>query len=525
MSDDALEEPLAEHADPDVDGWRRLPLRMALVPVVGQLLPLAPIVLVFFLFEAAPGRGLLLGLAAAMAFGVVREVSRVLVTRYRVGEERVELRTGLFTTSHLSIPRDRVRGVDVTARPLHRLLGLAVVSIGTGEQARAGETGDIRLDAIEAADAEQLRSALLERAEQDEAAIVDRAQYDEAGEPIATLQWRWLPWSIVSWWTLALPVVLIGSALQLLRAVGFDPLRDDELVRDTAERLLAVGLAVLVVTLAVAVLVVGIVARAATFIETWWGYQLRRQGPDQVQLRRGLLTRRSTSLQQERIRGVELLEPVLLRPFGVASARVVTTGLAESGGSATSAGSSALGPPAPRPEVERIVAAVLERPASPMSDVALARHPTSALRRRIVRALVATAAGSALLVMVHAEASGPFAGALPLLVVGMLFAAVSLAYAVDSWRALGHGIGHGHLLARRGSLTRRTVALQCTGIVGWTGSATYFQRRAGLMTLHATTAAGAGSYAVIDVAPSDAIALSESALPGLLPTEPASRGE
>lgn len=516
MNDEGLD----ERAESRPDGWRRLPLRMAVVPAAAQLVALAPVVLVFFLFEGGPGRGLLLGVAVAMSFAVVRDISRVLVTRYRVGEERVELRTGLFTTSHLSIPRDRVRGVDVTARPLHRLLGLAVVSIGTGEQARGGETGDIRLDAIGSDEAERLRSTLVERVQagepQGEHAGGD-ARAGEAGEAIATLQWRWLPWSIVSWWTLALPAILVGSALQLLRSAGFDPLRDDELVRDAAEGLLAVGLAALVVTVAVAMIVVGVVARVATFIEIWWGYELRREGSDRFRLRRGMLTRRSTSLQQQRIRGVELVEPILLRPFGVASARVVTTGLAESGGSATSAGSSTLGPPAPRAEVERIVAAVLERPVAPMSEVPLARHPAPALRRRLLRALAATSIVVALLVLVGAEGRGPLSGTVPMLVTALLVAGASAAYAVDTWRSLGHGLGNGHLLARRGSLTRRTVALQCTGIVGWSGTATWFQRRAGLMTLRASTAAGSGSYAVVDVAPSDAIALADAALPGLIP--------
>ena len=72
-------------------------------------------------------------------------------------------------------------------------------------------------------------------------------------------------------------------------------------------------------------------------------------------------------------------------------------------------------------------------------------------------------------------------------------------------------------MTRQGSLVRRTVALQQQGVIGWTFRQSVFQRRAGLVTLEAVTAAGHGGYQVLDLAGADATALATAATPRLLP--------
>ena len=55
--------------------------------------------------------------------------------------------------------------------------------------------------------------------------------------------------------------------------------------------------------------------------------------------------------------------------------------------------------------------------------------------------------------------------------------------------------------------------LRTEGIIGWNLRSTWFQRRAGLMTLTATTAAGRQAYRVLDV-PAD---VAEALAAGILP--------
>ncbi len=123
------------------------------------------------------------------------------------------------------------------------------------------------------------------------------------------------------------------------------------------------------------------------------------------------------------------------------------------------------------------------------------------------------------------------AGELPLIVLGVLVTdvlvhlawmtavvavPVAIALALDAYRSLGHSLHGAFLVARGGSLRRSTVALQRRGIIGWTVRQSVFQRRAGLVTVRATTAAGAGAYAIRDVGTGTGLDVADAAVPGLL---------
>jgi putative membrane protein len=71
--------------------------------------------------------------------------------------------------------------------------------------------------------------------------------------------------------------------------------------------------------------------------------------------------------------------------------------------------------------------------------------------------------------------------------------------AVDRSRALGHRVDAQWLVAQAGSLERRRDCIAVAGIIGWTVRQTLLQRRAGVATLIAATAAGVKSYRVLDV--------------------------
>jgi putative membrane protein len=83
----------------------------------------------------------------------------------------------------------------------------------------------------------------------------------------------------------------------------------------------------------------------------------------------------------------------------------------------------------------------------------------------------------------------------------------------DRARVLGHTLTRGYLVARQGSVLRRTVALQRGGVIGWKVRQSPFQRRAGVVTVEAVTAAGRGAYAVLDVTPAEAAALMATVTP------------
>src|SRR5215467_719242 len=139
--------------------WRRLSRRSMIVRPLTDLVRLLPLLAGLVVLHARTGGGLAWGIAAAV-LAVITGLVHWATTRYLVTAERVYLRRGLLNQKTLSVARDRIRTVDVTAHLLHRVLGVCRVSIGTGRNDyRSGES--FHLDGVTRSDAESLRLTLL----------------------------------------------------------------------------------------------------------------------------------------------------------------------------------------------------------------------------------------------------------------------------------------------------------------------------------------------------------------------------
>jgi putative membrane protein len=459
-------------------------------------LPVIVVILVVGIGQDFGGQvyGLLAGALIVLLAGSLRWFT----TRYRITSERVELRSGLLFRNARSVPRDRIRTVDVTAGPAHRLFRLSVVKIGTGERAGGTESRELTLDAISSADADRMRQRLLDPTDTPHAQDPDLT-VAPAAIKLAALSWSWLrfaPLTMSSLVALGAVAVAIG---QLINDVGTDAVD----VGGIRERLAMAPLWLGVAAFAVLVLMVAIVGAALIFIEAWWDFQLSREVGGTLRIRRGLLTTRSVSLEERRLRGIAVVEPPLLRLGRGARTVAVATGL----GGRRGHGRGTLLPPAPRNEAHRVSGAVLAEEPSPTMTM-LRRHPLVALRRRLVRAALPVLVASAALWLAPVPAWVAWA-ALGLLPVTVLLA-------VDAYRNLGHALTGHHLVTRYGAGMRTTVALQRSGVIGWTVSQSLFQRRAGLVTVTATTAASHGRYPVIDVETAEGLAVAEQGVPGLL---------
>lgn len=477
-------------------GWQRLDPRMLAVTPLRQFagfLPVIAVILVVGIGQDFDGRvyGLLAGLLIVLLAGALRWFT----TRYRITGERVELRSGLLFRSARSVPRDRIRSVDVTAGPAHRLFRLSVVRIGTGERAGGGESRELTLDAISSAEADRIRQRLLDPTDAGLGQRQDLTASPAALE-LAALRWSWLRFAPLTTSSLVALGAVAAAIGQLIGDVGVD-------VGGIRERLTTAPLWLGVAAFAVLVLVIAVVGSVGIFIEAWWGFLLVREVGGTLRIRRGLLTTRSVSLEERRLRGVAVVEPLLLRAGRGARTVAVATGL----GGRPGHGRGTLLPPAPRNEAHRVSGAVLAAEPSPTMTV-LHRHPQVALRRRLVRTAFPVLVLSAALWLapVPVWAAWTALGLLP----------VTVLLAVDAYRNLGHGLTGHHLVTRYGAGVRTTVALQRSGVIGWTVSQSLFQRRAGLVTVTATTAAGQGGYPVIDVETTVGLAVAGQAVPGLL---------
>jgi len=406
----------------------------------------------------------------------------------------VQLRTGVLQRKVLSVPRNRIRSVSTDARLLHRLLGLTVLRVSTGREARPDAA--FALDAVEADQVPRLRAILLADSlapAEEEPATPDRE--------LARWQPSWLRYSPLSFTGLAMIAAAVGVVYQ---AGAGAALQNSRLARsglDAAERF---GVAASVVVVAVAVLVVSVVLSVLRSLVTFGNLVLRRDA-DLLHLEHGLLRVREHTFDMRRLRGGTLREPLLVRLFGGARVDAVMTGVGGAGEA------SLLLPPCPRATAEAVLSDLIVRP-----DVvtgALQVHGQAATRRRWTRALALPGVLLVAMAMLYSRTPVWLWPAWAVLTVCCAL------LALDRSRALGHRVDAEWLVARAGSLHRRRDCIAAAGIIGWTVRQTLLQRRAGVATLIAATAAGVKRYQVVDVPAELAWSIAAAASPWVADNE------
>jgi putative membrane protein len=516
--------------------WQRLDKRMLLVHPITEVVKFIPVLIGSVILGTSSGNHVWSIIPLVLIVGFA--LTRWFTTTYRVGPTHVELRTGLLQRKKLSVPRSRIRSVDIEADLLHRALGLAVLAIGTGQQADSGE--QFKLDALDTRGVPPLRAALLAhtaaRAEQSENRK-ELGQNESGGFAAARTRAReighwspaWVRYAPLSLTGFAIIAPIVGFALQY--GLGEIVFRSDA-VHDVEDG------GVLVLALAAGALLCAIVlvvsaAACAHYLTTYFGLRVRDDGKT-LQLRHGLFTTRQITLDRARLRGATVNEPLLLRLAGGAELEAIMTGENPR---------QKILPQAPREAVEHTLGHLLAprevhdndiplRPdARPTGAGAsdwhtvpepgsapLIAHGPAARRRRYTRALAPVVLIAA--VPVFFSLAGEHYSPWWWLVPGLALP-IALALAEDRYRGLGHAVlpptaaGRAWLITRSGSLDRDRDCLEAPGVIGWTVRRTFFQRRAGVATVVAATAAGKKRYAVVDLPADEAWGLIEAVTPGL----------
>ncbi|MFC4125559.1 PH domain-containing protein [Nocardia rhizosphaerae] len=475
-------------------------------------------------------------------------MARWFTTSYRIDADHVRLRTGLIARKTLSVPRPRIRSVDVEADLLHRVLGLAVLEIGTGAQAEKGE--GFKLDALETSRIPALRAELLSHTGQIAPGTPTPAAADRVPRPDAAAasgreigHWRaaWVRYAPLSLTGLAViaPIAGLGAQYGLIDVVS-----DSAPVRHLGDDSVPV-VAIVIAGLALFSVVLVSLAACAQYLATWYGLRVLDNGAT-LHLRHGLFTTRQITLDLARFRGATLNDPLLLRAARAAQLEMIMTGENPR---------QKILPQAPRTAVERTLDELLRtrkrpgtapgehpaghfdepRPTDEFGDgvrrreqapaitgatlgtIPLVRHGSAAHRRRYTKAAWPVSA-----VVVAMVVLAVLAGPLPVWLwsIPLVFAVVMAALAEDRYRSLGHRVlpgstGPTWLITRRGSLDRNRDCLESPGIIGWTIRRTFWQRRAGLASVVAATAAGKKAYLVDDIPYEQAVAMIEAVSPGL----------
>lgn len=492
--------------------WQRLDTRVVWVDAAKTLLSMVPAGVAIAFFGAEINWGTMGPILGATAFGVlggIADLLRWVKTRYRITDEHVERRTGLLVRQHRSIRRERIRTVDTSAKLRHRLTGLRVVTVGAGQHTAAGEAALV-LDAVRTETAQRLRQELLYgviAAPAQDAVDAAEPEPRPEGRVLARLDRSWVFYNMFSIWAFLMAAGLLWGTYWLLQMFGLDPAG---FVRGLADWD-AIGTAWTIVIAVAAVGVVGVVGLAVNFFTENWRFVLERVPGERgtvLRTTQGLFKTREVNRDDNRLRGVQIAEPLLWRWIGMADTSVVSTGL--SIWSMTP--SAQILPRGPVSVARRVAAEVLETTPSPV-DRPLRPHPRRALRRRAGWALTTTAVVTGLLAWLTTLIDGLPDG---VWLAGPGLLPVGLALAVVAYRALGHTVADGYLVVRSGAWARTTTALQSRAVVGVTFRQSLLQRRLRLATVEVTTAAGLGGYSAPDVASADAVELATAAVPGLL---------
>jgi putative membrane protein len=403
---------------------------------------------------------------------------------YADGPTAVVVTRGLLSRSVRTVPNDRIRGVEVEAPPLHRLLGLVRVRIDAAAGA-ADKDEELIVDGVTRAEGDRLRAAVLTHRSTAVPATAGAASDEPVEEEFGRFDNRWLFYAPLVGSYLAVPLAAVGALSRLAQELP-------ESIRPHIDGpALPTGQAVAVaVAGALLVLVLGSVIGAAVVN---WGFRLVRRGGSLVAVR-GLLTRRHTELEIDRIRGCTVAEGAGMRLVGAARVNAMVTGLGDA------ARRGQLLPLGPRDEAWDLCRRLVDDP-GPLSP-----HPPAARRRRIVRAVLA-----GLLVSVAGAVATALAGWWWLLTVGVVLTVLGVPLGLGRYAALGHATGPTSFTVRSGWLVREQAVLQRRAVVGWQVSQSLFQRRAGLATVTACVGAGQGGYAAVDLAADEVAAFTAAA--------------
>ncbi|MEV2267372.1 PH domain-containing protein [Nonomuraea africana] len=509
------------------DAMKLSPKVLLIDPV--RMLPslLIPLVGVLFVGGFSPSS---FGWAAFGVLGaIVYAVVRWATFSYRIVGDRLEIRRSLVSRSVRTIPLERVRGVDVTTPPMHRLLGLAVLKIDTGASGGGEQEGE--LDGVSVAEAERLKGVLLRRARAAKAAagLDDAAAHDGtgtgpgvqeggprlAGEPheavpldrafaepveheIVKVPRKWLLYGPLSGAYLLTPFAVAGGAIGLIFQWG-DQLGVGRAAVWNVGRWLWEHPILIVVAVLALVVAMPFVAAVMYAVFNWDFTLKEREG--YLVAERGLVTRRSVSLEARRTRGYEIVDALPERRAGVVRMWAIVTGLGDS----ETRGQLL-------PDVPRAVAVEVAAQAVGPFTAPLRAHPPVARDRRLFRAIapwLAVAAGAAVLAVATATPAWWILAAVALVLAGL-----GVPLGNDRYRSLGHGYDGVRLLSvRSGSLRRSQAVVERRAVVGWRLRQTWFQRRAGVFTLVAGVGAGKGGYEAVDVSGQQAVAFPAEVTP------------
>lgn len=420
-------------------------------------------------------------------------VARYLRFRYWITPNEIVTQSGVFTTQRRNIPLERVQNIEIQQPPSARLFGTARVSIATAGSGQA--EGVLEFVALD--EARNIRSVV--RAYQRGHGPTDvagpaipappsamSAGDEEPSEPLISLSSGRVLLSGMYRFSL-LYILVIFSGIQ------FFQINPEEIIDwvtagglEPATRLIEASPWLAGLAAVVLAALFSWVAGIAVNVNRYLSFRLAREG-DKLHRRHGLLTRLEGTVPLKKVQALVLTANAAMRARGWSSLSLQTMGA-----NPDQQGNQLAVPFAKVEEVLAVSPAIMPF-ALPDRFLSVS---TKTIRRTTIRytMVLLVLAGVGWLVWSDAVwvlALWPF---VPLL-------------AYLQYRNHGYSLDGRHLVVRRGVIVHRVWVLPIEKLQVLYASATFFQRRLRLATLHPDTA-GAPTYPVAEIVdlPEDAAA-------------------
>lgn len=415
----------------------------------------------------------LIGAAALLMFGIAGIVLYWTRFEYRVGRNEIRIDSGILNRTHRSIPFDRVQDVDITQRPLARLLGIAQVKFETG--ASAGDEEGV-LQAVTLDRAHALRE--LVRARRSGAGPLPAGEAATDSPPIYAMNLQRLLTAGGFNFSLAVFAALFGLTQTFGEVIGFDPFSRafwDSMLSASAP-VQAFVLANQVVTAIAGLLSLVVIGVATGIVRTTlrdYGFRLDRTESG-LRRRRGLLSLTDVTLPVRRAQAAIVASGPVRDAFGWRELNLQSLARDQAG-----SGDHVLAPLATEEEVDTVLAGLGWRPLP--SEIGW-----TGVSKAYVWVLVIAVAPLSLLALGQALIAPLFGLA------ALAFLAGALAMRWLAWRRTAFALDSDRLLIRTGWWRRRTLVLPVRRLQSIDIAQSFVSRLFGLAELVFGVAGGSG---------------------------------
>jgi putative membrane protein len=442
---------------------------------------------------------LLFGVAGVAALALIGyETAYVRRFAYELGEDTLDIESGVVSRRSREIPLRRIQNVDISRNVVQRLFGIAVVSF---ETAGGGDT-EARLRFVSFEEAKRLQATLgrLKRSQSDDG---DRdadgdtepttGPADRAGGPAGS---RFDAPPVTELFALDRTELALVGALSIdFRVPGVLFLIvstvGSTIIPTYLTSTSGVALVIAAVVVLAGVALVSWIVGAAAAVAQYYDFRLVRSG-DELQYERGLLQRYDGSIPFDKIQTLTVSDNPLKRYFGYATLYIETAGYAPGSGGGSRGSEAAV----PLAERDRVLALIEDL--EPVGDVEFERPPKRARRRYLVRYLLVVGVLTAVAYGADNFVSLPFPPWSP-----VLLAPLAVWFAHATWTHRGYWLGDHHVVTRNGVLRRQTKIVPYYRIQTVIDARTVFQRRLGLATVTVDTAGslslGGQDAAAVDI--------------------------